>query len=84
MARKSSVERANGIIGGFATAPKNIVIQFGSKERKTNDLLNIIKEDLLSKGIADSEVEKVDVYVKPEEQRVFYVVNDNISGSIEF
>ena len=29
MARKSSVERANEIIGGFATAQKNVVIQFG-------------------------------------------------------
>ncbi len=84
MARKSSVERANEIIGGFATAPKNIVIQYGNSERKANDLLNSIKEDILSKGIADADVEKVDVYVKPEERKVFYVVNDKINGDIEF
>ncbi|WP_026528190.1 DUF6465 family protein [Butyrivibrio sp. VCD2006] len=84
MARKSSVERANEIIGGFATAQKNVVIQFGDKERRTNDLLNCIKEDLLSKGVADSDIEKVDVYVKPEEHKVFYVVNEKINGSVEF
>ncbi len=84
MARKSSVERANKLAGGFATAQKNIVIQFGNSERKVDELLNIIKEDALSKGITDADFDKVDVYIKPEEHKVFYVVNDKINGSIDF
>ncbi len=84
MARKSSVERANEIIGGFATAPKSIVIQFGSSERSTEDIMHAIKQDLGDKGIADSDVDKVDIYVKPEEQKVFYVVNGEINGSVDF
>ena len=84
MARKSSVERANGIIGGFATAQKNVVIQFGDRERRTNDLLNSIREDILARGVADADIEKVDVYVKPEEHKVFYVVNESFNGSIDF
>ncbi|MBP3195473.1 MAG: hypothetical protein J6N21_00500 [Butyrivibrio sp.] len=84
MARKSSVERANQMTGGFATARKNIIIQFGNKDRNTEDILKQIKEDVLSRGLSDSDFENVDIYVKPEEHKVFYVVNGNINGSIDF
>lgn len=84
MARKSSVERANNLTGGFATAQKNIVIQFGNSERKADDILKSIKEDAISKGIQDNDFSKVDVYVKPEEHKVFYVVNDEVNGSVDF
>ncbi len=84
MARKSSVERANEVAGGFATAQKNIVVQYGNRERRADEILKLIKSDVLSKGFNDSEFEKVDVYVKPEEQKVFYVINDKLSGSIDF
>ena len=83
MARKSSVERANQMTGGFATARKNIIIQFGNKDRNTEDILKQIKEDVLSRGLSDSDFENVDIYVKPEEHKVFYVVNGNINGSID-
>ncbi|SFC26205.1 DUF6465 family protein [Butyrivibrio sp. YAB3001] len=84
MARKSSVERANKVTGGFATAQKNIVIQYGNKERNADELLNLIKADALAKGISEADFDKIDVYVKPEEQKVFYVVNEDINGSIDF
>ncbi len=84
MARKASVARANELTGGFASAQKNIVVQFGDKERSTEDLLQVIKADALSKGIKDADFEKVDVYIKPEEHRVFYVINSDVNGSVEF
>ena len=84
MARKSSVERANEMTGGFASAQKNIVVQFGERERRTDELLQLIRQDALSNGVKDADFDKVDVYIKPEEHKVFYVVNDKINGSIEF
>ena len=84
MARKSSVERANKLTGGFATAQKNIVVQFRDRERKTDELLCLIKEDALSKVLKDSDFDKVDIYIKPEDQKVFYVINDEVNGSIDF
>ena len=84
MARKCSVERAERRIGGFATAKKNIMIQYQGRERSEENLLNLIKQDALSKGIKEEEITEVDVYVKPEEQSVFYVVNKNLSGQIVF
>ena len=84
MARKASVARANELTGGFASAQKNIVVQFGDRERGTEELLQVIKADALSKGLKDSDFEKVDVYIKPEEHKVFYVVNGDVNGSVEF
>lgn len=84
MARKCSVERAQQIAGGFATAKKNIVIQYQGRERSEENLLSMIKRDAIKKGLKDEEIEHVDVYVKPEEQMVFYVINKEVEGSIAF
>lgn len=84
MARKESQARAEAVAGGFATARKNIVIQYNGRERKTDNLLAQIKLDVSTKGIADENIEDIDVYIKPEEQKVFYVINKEIEGCIPF
>lgn len=84
MARQSSVKRALEATGSFASSQKNIVVQYQNKDRNTKELLNQIREDALSKGVSESDFNRVDVYIKPEEHKVFYVVNDNINGSIDF
>lgn len=84
MARKDSVERAQAKAGGFATAKKNITIQFNGRERSTDNLLAMVRKDAISKGITDEEIELVDLYVKPEEQTCYYVVNKELNGSISF
>jgi hypothetical protein len=38
----------------------------------------------MSKGIDDADFCSVDVYIKPEEQKVFYVINKDVNGSIDF
>ena len=84
MARRCSVERANQKIGGFASAKKNVVIQYQGRERSEKNLLDLIYQDMLNQGINAEEIENIDMYVKPEEQAVFYVVNKKIEGQIAF
>ena len=48
------------------------------------NLLALIKRDILNKGMKDEDIEEVNIYVKPEEQAVFYVVNQTVEGSIPF
>lgn len=84
MARRCSVERANQKIGGFASAKKNVVIQYKGRERSEKNLLDLIYQDMMDKGMKEDEIENIDVYVKPEEQAVFYVVNKKIEGQIAF
>ena len=84
MARICSVERAQNKAGGFAKAKKRITIQYQGRERLEENLLNLIKKAILEQGVKDEDIMEVDVYVKPEEQAVFYVVNKEISGKIGF
>jgi len=84
MARKVSALRAEEKTSAFASARKNIVMQYASTERNLDDILKCIKEDAIAKGVKDSDFESVDIYVKPEEHKVFYVVNKTINGSIDF
>lgn len=84
MARKCSAERAGKVTGGFAKAKKNIVIQYEGRERTMQHLLDIIRQDVLSRGVSEDDIMNLDIYVKPEEQGVFYVVNKEIEGKIEF
>ena len=84
MARQSSVKRALEATGSFATAQKNIVVQYQNSDRTTEDILKRIKEDALSHGVSESDFQKIDVYIKPEEHKVFYVVNGNVNGCVDF
>ena len=84
MALKSSRERASKMAGGFATAKKNVVIQYQGRERMEQGLFDQIRKDILSQGMKDEEIEEVNVYIKPEESSVFYVVNKKIQGQIPF
>lgn len=84
MARKSSMERADKIAGGFARAKKNIVIQYQGRERTQQHLLDMIRQDVIAQGVSEDDILEVDVYIKPEEHSVFYVVNKETEGKIEF
>lgn len=84
MARKDSMARAMEKAGGFATAKKNVTIQYQGRERSEEHILSLVKKDALSKGVKDDEIEVIDVYIKPEDQAVFYVINKQIEGRIEF
>lgn len=84
MARKDSAQRAEQLVGGFASAKKNITIQYQGRERMESNILTLIQRDAREKGVADSEIELVDVYIKPEEQSIYYVINNTINGQIPF
>ena len=68
----------------YASAKKNVVIQYQGRERSEKNLLDLIYQDMLNQGINEGEIENIDIYVKPEEQAVFYVVNKKIEGQIAF
>lgn len=69
-----------------AGRPKNIVanvqIQFNGKSYSNADLIEIVKNVWqydLNRDV--KEIKTVDLYVKPEEQTAYYVVNDTEHGS---
>ena len=83
MARKSSTERAQQLVGGFATAKKKVVIRLIFPEL-TEERRKQLAKDIEKKGVSDADITEVDVYIKPEERSVYYVVNEEVNGSVFF
>ncbi len=85
MARKISAMRAEEKLGGFATAKKHITVQYTERERSVDNLLSLIRRDAIeNRGITDDDITEVNVYIKPEENAVYYVINNKVQGQIEF
>ena len=65
-----------------AEVKANISVQFSGKEYKTEDFVKIAKDVWqydLGKKVADFKT--VDLYVKPEENAVYYVINGEVTGN---
>ena len=83
MARKCSAMRAEEKLGGFATAKKHITVQYNERERSVDNLLSLIRRDVIENhGIADEDITEVNVYIKPEENKAYYVINGDVTGSM--
>lgn len=83
MARRCSVERANQQVGGFACAKKNLFIQYQGKEYEQDQMMEQVRQQVIAEGMTEEEIEQIDLYVKPQEQTAFYVVNGNVTGRVQ-
>ncbi len=63
---------------------ENVVVQFAGKEMSTADIMKQVKAywtKELKKKVSD--MKSIDLYVKPEENRAYFVVNGDVTGSVE-
>ncbi len=64
---------------------ENVYLQYGGKEISQDDIVKQIKEvwtKELKKKVG--EIKSINIYLKPEEDAAYYVVNDDVTGSIAF
>ena len=63
---------------------QEVYVQFGGKEVSVKDLTEKVK-DIWTKELGNKvkDMTDVKVYVKPEENTAYYVVNGEVSGSME-
>ena len=66
-----------------ALVVEEVYVQFGGEEWKVADLSERAKAAYLAQGHRASGIKKLSVYVKPEEGKAYYVINDKESGSID-
>lgn len=80
-AAEKKAAAAKAAIGKGAVTEK-ISVQFGGKSYSTEDLVRIAKDvwkyDL---GREESEFKSVELFVKPEESIVYYVINEDVLGN---
>ena len=61
-----------------------MILQFGGREIKEKDLYEKIRQIWMTGyGKKADELKSLKVYVKPEEFTAYYVINDDVTGSID-
>lgn len=60
---------------------KEFVIQYGGSEWNTEDIAEKAVAAYVAEGHQRGRIKKLTVYVKPEEQKIYYVINDKATGS---
>lgn len=59
-------------------------VQYGGREIAYTDLVNRIRDMWKEQGKRETSLKTINIYVKPEEFKAYYVINDDITGEIEF
>ena len=68
----------------MATIKTNIVLQYGSESTTREELVQKAKDAYLNEtGKKASDIKSLDLYVKPEENKVYYVVNNSETGDYD-
>lgn len=66
-----------------SSVSEEIVVQFGGKEIHSKDIAARVRQAYQDAGQTDA-ITSITSYVKPEENKVYFVVNDNYQGSLDY
>ena len=61
----------------------NLIIQSCGLEISESEIISKIKENWVSDGKLVQDIKTIDMYVKPEEKKVYYIINDEINGDLD-
>jgi hypothetical protein len=67
-----------------ANAEETVFLQYGGQEVNVAELRERIIAAYVEAGHRRGRISKLNIYMKPEDQKVYYVINDKTSGSINF
>ena len=62
---------------------EEVFVQYGDGEWKTDELVQKAKDAYVAEGHRAANIRKLSLYVKPEERKAYYVINDKASGSVD-
>lgn len=65
-----------------AVVKEEIFVQFGNQEVYAADVVERVKNAYIAEGHTAESIETVRVYIKPEENMIYYVVNDDYASGI--
>lgn len=63
---------------------KTLFIQYNGKQVEEKDIVASVKKAWTDAGNKVGEIKTMEVYVKPEEDAVYYVINETVTGKVEF
>lgn len=60
------------------------VVQAANKEVSMEEAIARVKEAWVATGNKEADIKEIAVYVKPEENSIYYVVNGDVTGRVDF
>ncbi len=76
------VTEEKGEVMKKAEVKPEVTIQYRHYEADMDAVIQKVKEDLEVRGHRGVKIEKMQVYVKPEDFAAYYVINDGIVGKV--
>lgn len=68
---------------GTEKCVETIFLQFDGKEARIDTVRAAIKEDYDSVKKGKDAAENVKIYLKPEDTKAYYVINDDFAGEVD-
>ena len=59
-----------------------LYVQFAGNEATEADIIDKVKAAYVAEGHKESAIKEINLYVKPEEYAVYYVINDKANGKV--
>ena len=60
----------------------DVLVEYMGKQYRTEDVITRIRESWIAEGHRAGSIKSLSVYIKPEESKAYYVINDKNVGSV--
>lgn len=85
---KKTVVKAKKDVKEKETMVPELYVQYyddpaGAQEANVNDIVTKVKSAYVSEGHRESSIKSLKIYMKPQEWKAYYVINNKIEGQID-
>lgn len=81
-AKKAPAKKATPVKAAKAEIKTALYVQFAGNEVTEADIIDKVKATYVAEGHKESAIKEINLYVKPEEYAVYYVINDKAIGKV--
>ncbi len=81
-AKKAPTKKATPVKAAKAEIKTALYVQFAGNEVTEADIIDKVKAAYVAEGHKESAIKEINLYVKPEEYAVYYVINDKAIGKV--
>ncbi len=81
-AKKEPAKKATPAKAAKAEIKTALYVQFAGNEVTEADIIDKVKAAYVAEGHKESAIKEINLYVKPEEYAVYYVINDKAIGKV--
>lgn len=79
---KKTASKVKKTVAAKKEIKTDIVLQYGEKEVNTKEMIAAVKKEWTKSKHKVADIKSIELYVKPEDYAVYYVINGDTTGKI--